>query len=112
MNAAWAWPSSAWPSGPSWVATWTAPPTDSWASAACEALSPVTDRSWARYAEVAMLPSTATPRAPPSSRVVSLIAEPTPALSSGTEPMIAPVAGAIARLMPRASRTIAASRIG
>ncbi len=54
-----------------------------------------------------MLPSTATPRAPPSSRVVSFTAEPTPALFGGSEPMIASVAGAITRAMPVASTTMA-----
>ena len=32
-----------------------------------------------------MLPSTATPKAPPSSRVVSLTAEPTPCLPIGSD---------------------------
>ena len=41
------------------------------------------------------LPMTATPRVPPSSRVVSLTAEPTPAFSVGSEPMIDSVAGAM-----------------
>ena len=52
-----------------------------------------------------MLPSTAMPSAPPSSRVVSLTAEPTPALLSGTDDMIAPVAGGIVSAMPPASST-------
>ena len=47
-----------------------------------------------------MLPRMATPSAPPISRVVSFIAEPTPAFSGGTEPMIESVAGAIAKPMP------------
>jgi hypothetical protein len=48
-----------------------------------------------------MLPRIATPRAPPICRVVSFIAEPTPALASGREPMIDSVAGTIAVPMPR-----------
>ena len=52
------------------------------------------------YALAVMLPSTATPSAPPISRVVSFTAEPTPALSTGSEPMIESVAGAIAVPMP------------
>ena len=44
----------------------------------------------------------ATPSAPPTWRVVSFMAEPTPALSRGSEPMIDSVAGAIARPMPSA----------
>ena len=47
-----------------------------------------------RYVDVAIEPSTAMPSAPPSSRDVSLTAEPTPARLSGTDDMIAPVAGA------------------
>ena len=47
----------------------------------------------------------ATPRAPPTCRVVSLTAEPTPALSRGREPMIDSVAGAIVRAMPVAMST-------
>ena len=42
----------------------------------------------ARYGELTMLPNTAMPSAPPSSRVVSLTAEPTPALASGTALMM------------------------
>ena len=48
-----------------------------------------------------MLPRIATPSAPPICRVVSFIAEPTPALASGSEPMIDSVAGTIAVPMPR-----------
>ena len=40
------------------------------------------------------------PRAPPTSRVVSLTAEPTPALDSGTDEMMALVAGAVVQAMP------------
>ena len=54
----------------------------------------------ARYDDAVMLPRIATPSAPPTSRVVSLTAEPTPAFSGGNEPMIESVAGAIARPMP------------
>src|SRR6478736_2232186 len=46
---------------------------------------------------------TATPRAPPTCRVVSLTAEPTPALPSGTEPIIDSVAGAMVSAMPLAN---------
>ena len=42
----------------------------------------------------------ATPSAPPTCRVVSFIAEPTPAFASGSEPMIDSVAGVIASAMP------------
>ena len=41
-----------------------------------------------------MLPTTATPSAPPTSRLVSFTAEPTPAWSRGSEPMIDSVDGA------------------
>ncbi|ORW22757.1 hypothetical protein AWC19_13045 [Mycobacterium palustre] len=46
------------------------------------------------YTDAKMLPAMATPRVPPSSRVVSLTAEPTLALSAGSDPMMASVAGA------------------
>src|SRR5688572_21762848 len=49
-----------------------------------------------------MLPMIATPRAPPIWRVVSLTAEPTPALSRGRAPITDSVAGAIVRPMPAA----------
>ena len=52
-------------------------------------------------------PSTATPSAPPSSRVVSFIAEPTPARPSGTDDMISDVSGVIEIAMPVASGIIA-----
>ena len=48
----------------------------------------------------------ATPNAPPTWRVVSFIAEPTPALARGSEPMIDSVAGAIVRPMPIAMITM------
>ena len=51
-----------------------------------------------------MLPITATPSAPPTWRVVSLIAEPTPARALGTALMIDAVAGAIVSPMPSAKR--------
>src|SRR4051794_25684704 len=50
--------------------------------------------------EANTLPTTATPSVPPSSRVVSLTAEPTPARSGGNEPMIDSVAGAVTRPSP------------
>ena len=58
------------------------------------------------YSEAYMLPITATPSVPPSSRVASLTAEPTPALAFGTTPMIASVAGALVRPIPVPSTTI------
>ncbi len=60
------------------------------------------------------LPTIATPRVPPSSRVVSLTADPTPALSADSEPMIASVPGAVVRPRPAPSSTIwiAISRYG
>ena len=60
------------------------------------------------YCDTAMLPRIATPSAPPTCRVVSFIAEPTPAFASGSEPMIDSVAGAIAVPMPR-PRSMSAS---
>ncbi|MEZ5137591.1 MAG: hypothetical protein R2711_02065 [Acidimicrobiales bacterium] len=58
------------------------------------------------YCEVTSEPSTATPRAPPSSRVVSFMAEPTPALPSGTELMMSVVSGVMTVAMPMASGMI------
>ncbi len=55
-------------------------------------------RLWYRAAKIE--PITATPSAPPVWRVVSLTAEPTPALALGSEPMIDSVAGAMVRPMP------------
>ena len=49
----------------------------------------------------------ATPRAPPSSRVVSFMAEPTPALPSGTDDMIRVVSGVMVVAMPAASGMMA-----
>ena len=54
-----------------------------------------------------MLPTMATPSAPPTSRLVSLTAEPTPAWSSGSAPMIDSVAGATDSPMPAPINTIA-----
>src|SRR4051794_11388407 len=53
------------------------------------------------------LPMTAMPRAPPVWRVVSLIADPTPARAGGSDPMIDSVAGAEVspRPMPNKRRT-------
>src|ERR1700737_1939567 len=47
----------------------------------------------------------ATPNAPPTSRVVSFIAEPTPALPGGSDPMIDSVAGTIDMDSPTAMIT-------
>ena len=55
------------------------------------------------YTDETTDPSTATPSAPPSSRVVSFMAEPTPARLSGTEAMISVVSGVMVRAIPVAS---------
>ena len=47
----------------------------------------------------------ATPRAPPTWRVVSFTAEPTPALASGSDPITESVAGAITSPIPAARIT-------
>jgi len=49
-----------------------------------------------------MLPRIATPRVVPTSRVVSFIADPTPALSRGTDDMISSVIGVMVKPMPDA----------
>ena len=56
--------------------------------------------------EVNTEPTTATPRVPPSSRVVSLTADPTPALSTESDPMIDSVAGAVVDPRPAPRRII------
>ena len=52
----------------------------------------------------------AIPREPPTWRMLFSTAEPTPALSRGTEPIAAAVTGAIAAAMPIPPRSIAGSR--
>src|SRR5438105_1731903 len=52
------------------------------------------------YLDAATLPSTATPRAAPSSRVASFIAEPAPARRGGTADMIAAVIGDMVSAIP------------
>ena len=59
------------------------------------------------YTDAKTPPTTATPRVPPSSRVVSLTAEPTPALSADSEPMMASVAGAVVNRGRRRARPFA-----
>ena len=54
-------------------------------------------------------PSTATPRAPPSSRVVSFVAEPIPARSRGTAAISWVVIGVIVIAMPAARKKITMS---
>ena len=56
------------------------------------------------YCDVTTEPRTATPSAPPSSRVVSFIAEPTPARPSGTDDMISVVSGVMVMAMPERQR--------
>ena len=54
------------------------------------------------YVDDITLPTIATPSAPPTWRVVSFTAEPTPGLrASGSEPMIDSVAGAITSAIPK-----------
>ena len=54
-----------------------------------------------------MLPVIATPRTLPMLRVVSLTAEPTPAISRGSRPIEADVAADMARPIPELTATIA-----
>ena len=56
-------------------------------------------------------PSTATPSAPPSSRVVSFVAEPMPARSRGTAAISCVVIGVIVIAMPPASTHIVTSEL-
>src|SRR6266498_930272 len=84
-----------------WAATM-APPTDPSAVSVTPPGRPVgrVDPRRPAYSEAATLPITATPMVPPSNRVASLTAEPTPAWSLETTPMIASVAGALVSPIP------------
>ena len=69
-----------------------------WCNVAADTPVVVSIARW--YWNAKMLPSTATPSAPPVWRVVSLIAEPTPARCGGSDPMIDSVTGAMVMPMP------------
>src|SRR5580700_4238319 len=94
--------SAGWPLRRVILARLSAPPTDSWAARASRGASSVGSFAVSRllYMEAKTLPTTATPRVAPSSRVASLTAEPMPALAFGTTPMIASVAGALTSPTP------------
>ena len=104
-NASWAAVSSRCPvSPPACEATARPPASDSRAASAAGAGIPATASSMPpRYPLASTDPRIATPSAPPVMRVASLTAEPTLAFSSGSEPMIASVAGAIAMPIPMPS---------
>jgi hypothetical protein len=53
-----------------------------------------------------MLPMMATPRVPPTSRLVSLIAEPTPAISRGSDPITDSDDGLVTSDSPQAISTM------
>ncbi len=90
-------------SPPICAATADAPASESRTAFAAASGSPATGPAIAApYEPANRLPSTAMPSAPPTSRVVSLTADPTPNWSGGSEPMIASVAGVMARPMPAA----------
>ncbi len=61
------------------------------------------------YVEATIDPSTATPSAPPISRVVSLTADPAPASSTDTAPITDSVAGPCTTARPSPMRIIAIS---
>jgi hypothetical protein len=84
-----------------WLATSSAEASDDCTAACAGAGNPATlDPSAALYRDAAMLPSTATPRAAPSSRVASFMADPAPARRGGTADMIAAVIGDIVNAIP------------
>ena len=58
------------------------------------------------YVVAKMLPMIATPSVPPTSRLVSFIAEPTPAISRGNEPIIDSEAGLVTSASPHAINTM------
>ncbi len=65
---------------------------------ACAAASVLPSRD--RYTAAERLPTIATPRAPPTSLMVSLMALPAPAWCAGTVVMMVVLAGAMTRPMP------------
>src|SRR5207302_5839771 len=69
----------------------------------CATSCPVRAR---RNADVTMAPSRATPNTPPSSRLVLVAAEATPACLVGTEAITAAVMGAMVRAMPEPHTTM------
>src|SRR6476620_690848 len=105
MNATCAVKPNARPAAPpSCWAAWSAPAIED--DAASRADAGITLRAswrWLLYCDAAMLPSTATPRAAPSSRVASLLADPALARRWGTADMIAAVIGDIDVAIPDGS---------
>ena len=110
--ASWTRPASAaWPAWPSPPETASAAPTELCAVCASPAGSARGREPVSRLAnrDAYTLPIIATPRVPPSSRVASFTAEPTPAFALGTTSMIASVAGALVNPIPVPKRTICAA---
>ena len=68
---------------------------------------PTLTRAGWPYAELSTDPTMATPSVPPTSRVMSLTAEPAPAFPAGSAPMIASVAGPVVNASPAAISAIA-----
>src|ERR1700722_5217207 len=96
---------------PAWVrlpATVSAAPTDACAVRARPAGNPAGRAPVSRLGDSGAdtLPITAPPRGPPTRRVASLTADPTPDFAFGTTPMIASVAGALVSPIPVPSTTI------
>ncbi len=109
VAAVWtAWPRAVWPAPATWPATAYAAPSDWCAVAAAARGSPAGRLAASRepYSDAYTLPITATPSVPPSSRVESLTADPTPAWRRDTAPMMDSVAGAEVRPMPSPYSTI------
>ena len=96
------------------MATWSAAPTEDCASASNRCGSPAIAEAprWLAKIEAKTLPTTATPRVPPASRVASLIADPTPAFAAGSTDRIESVAGTWVRPMPRPMSTICPTMTG
>ncbi len=82
--------------------------TPSWAAASCSGgrLPVSSSASRSAYTLENTDPMTATPRVPPSSRVASLTAEPTPARAGGSTCRIDSVAGVLTRPRPTPMSTI------
>src|SRR3954447_18322378 len=107
-----AWTKASRAGAPTAALIWPAPPSDSRAAAATGRGTPAASPSARRlaYSEDMRLPTMAIPSAPPSSRVVSLTAEPMFPRSGGSDAVIDSVAGVPARPMPAPMRTRAIAR--
>ena len=99
------------PASPRWVAIPRAAASDSRAPSTIPSGAPAGAASVTpdRYCWFRMLPSTAIPRVPPTSRAASLTAEATPCLLGGSAATMSVVAGAVASAIPAPTGRMPAS---